>query len=152
VEFPDRSFDMVICNHVLEHIEDDDKAMSEIARVLKPQGLAIVTVPTRPDRIKTWEPPASMPIKEVEALCGWDHKRLYGLDLEDKLAKQGLYAATLWFNEALEEQYRFLKEPVFIASPDKDFVKHILKQFEHELAFESAFHSQQKDNIAFTVC
>src|SRR5690606_40218460 len=45
LEFPDRSFDLVICNHVLEHIPDDLAAMREIHRVLAPGGKAVITVP-----------------------------------------------------------------------------------------------------------
>ena len=43
--FEDNSFDVVFCNHVLEHIEDDFKAMSELYRVLKPNGLGIFQIP-----------------------------------------------------------------------------------------------------------
>jgi ubiquinone/menaquinone biosynthesis C-methylase UbiE len=43
--FPDRSFDFVSCNHVLEHIFDTEKLVSELQRVLKPQGLCVISVP-----------------------------------------------------------------------------------------------------------
>ncbi|MDP6908310.1 MAG: class I SAM-dependent methyltransferase, partial [Flavobacteriales bacterium] len=43
--FDDNSFDVIFCNHVLEHVEDDYKAMSELFRVLKPDGFAILQVP-----------------------------------------------------------------------------------------------------------
>ena len=45
IDWPDASFDIVYCSHVLEHIPDDRKAMSEIFRVLKPGGWALIQVP-----------------------------------------------------------------------------------------------------------
>jgi SAM-dependent methyltransferase len=43
--YSDASFDIVICSHVLEHIHDDYAAVSEVARILKPSGLALILVP-----------------------------------------------------------------------------------------------------------
>jgi 2-polyprenyl-3-methyl-5-hydroxy-6-metoxy-1,4-benzoquinol methylase len=45
LSLPSRSYDLVLCNHVLEHVADDDKAVSEIARILKPSGIAVITIP-----------------------------------------------------------------------------------------------------------
>ena len=45
LEFPDASFDLLVCNHVLEHVPDDRKAMSECWRVLRDNGLAIFSIP-----------------------------------------------------------------------------------------------------------
>ena len=43
--FPNNSFDLIICNHVLEHVLRDDLAISEIYRVLKKNGMAFLMVP-----------------------------------------------------------------------------------------------------------
>jgi SAM-dependent methyltransferase len=45
LKFNENSFDAIICNHVLEHVPDDARAMSELYRVLKPGGWAILQVP-----------------------------------------------------------------------------------------------------------
>jgi ubiquinone/menaquinone biosynthesis C-methylase UbiE len=45
MRFEDNFFDVIICNHVLEHVKDDQKAMSELFRVLNPKGIAILQVP-----------------------------------------------------------------------------------------------------------
>jgi SAM-dependent methyltransferase len=116
IDFPDESFDVIVCNHVLEHVEDDARAMRECARVLAPDGIAIFTVPTRPDRIETWEPPEDMSKKEIEKICGWDHKRLYGLDIVKRLQAVGFATGIIWFNAEQNERYRFFNEPVFLAS------------------------------------
>ena len=48
IQHPDRSFDAVYCNHVLEHVEDDRKALREFHRILRADGWAILMVPTYP--------------------------------------------------------------------------------------------------------
>ena len=53
--FDSRMFDLIICSHVLEHIEDDGSAMREMARVLRPNGRAIVLVPVDMGRDTTYE-------------------------------------------------------------------------------------------------
>ena len=56
IPFPENTFDVVLCNHVLEHVRDDIRAMSEIRRVLKPGGFAILQIPFfKPVQEKTFE-------------------------------------------------------------------------------------------------
>ncbi|MCB1681664.1 MAG: class I SAM-dependent methyltransferase [Rhodospirillales bacterium] len=79
--FKDNDFDIVICSHVLEHIPDDRKAMSEILRVLKPSGKAMLMVPLATDGQGTEEDPSINDPREQEQRFGqWDHVRLYGKD------------------------------------------------------------------------
>ena len=120
IQFPDEHFDVIICNHVLEHVQNDSTALRECFRVLSPDGYAIFTVPTEPNRLKTWEPPEGMTEKEIERICGWDHKRLYGLDLSDRLRSVGFHAQIIMFDESDQESYRFLDEPVFLASKNEN--------------------------------
>ena len=61
IDFPDASFDVLVCNHVLEHVQDDRSAMNECSRVLRNDGLAIFSVPISIDKQQTWEPPTGMP-------------------------------------------------------------------------------------------
>ena len=84
--FADGSFDLVICSHVLEHIPDDRKAMSEILRVLKPGGRALLLVPFAMDGAGTDEEPGLTDRAErVRRFGQWDHIRLY--DRQDFLER-----------------------------------------------------------------
>ncbi|MCP4707644.1 MAG: methyltransferase domain-containing protein [Planctomycetes bacterium] len=90
MSFEDHTFDVVICNHVLEHIPDDHQAMKELYRVLKPGGWAIIQAPVRPGMEKTFEDPeADTPEKRLQAYDQADHFRTYGRDYKDRLAKAG---------------------------------------------------------------
>jgi len=83
-------FDLVICNHVLEHVPDDIKAMRELLRVLKPGGHAVLQVPLAVNSATTAEDPAVTDPKERERLYGqFDHVRLYGQDYGDRLIRAG---------------------------------------------------------------
>jgi len=82
--FQDESFDFVYCSHVLEHIEDDAKAMCEIYRILKKGGKAVIMVPILAE--KTFEDPSVTDPEEREKIFGqWDHVRIYGPDFKDRL-------------------------------------------------------------------
>lgn len=88
--FEDNSFDTIICNHVLEHIEDDTKAMMELYRILKPKGMAILQIPQDLDRKTTFEDNSIVDPKERAKIFGqYDHLRVYGLDFFDKLRSIG---------------------------------------------------------------
>jgi len=86
--FPDRTFDVIYCSHVLEHIPDDWKAMREMFRVLKNGGWAIIQVPISVRT--TYEDPTITSPKERERLFGQqDHVRAYGEDYYDRLRACG---------------------------------------------------------------
>lgn len=86
----DSHFDVVICNHVLEHIPDDRLAMAEIHRVLAPGGTAILQVPYAWGLDHTEEDLAINDPRERERRYGqFDHVRLYGRDYEDRLREVG---------------------------------------------------------------
>ena len=89
--FEQDQFHVVFCNHVLEHVEDDRKAMLEIYRVLKPGGFAILQIPLfYPLRDTTYENPAITSAKERERAFGQsDHVRMYGRDYSDRLKAAG---------------------------------------------------------------
>lgn len=87
--YADASFDMIMCNHVLEHIPDDAKAMSELYRVLKPGGWAILQTPMSSDE-KTFEDDSITDPKEREKIFGQnDHVRIYGMDKKARLESVG---------------------------------------------------------------
>lgn len=118
ITFGDKSFDYVICNHVLEHVPDDAKAMREAFRVMKPGGIGIFTVPMSKSA-DTWEPPPDMPVAEVEKICGWDHKRLYGRDFALKLEGVGFMVTPFVASDAEQQRYGLLDETVYVVmKPD----------------------------------
>ena len=88
--FNDNSYDYILCNHVLEHIYDDEKAMKEIFRVLNKNGIAILQVPIDIKSNLTQDG-RDIDDKEVRSkLFGqYDHLRMYGLDYFKKLKKVG---------------------------------------------------------------
>ena len=89
IQQPDNTFDVVICNHVLEHVNNANKAFAEIKRILKPGGWAILLVPINPD-VDTFEDPSVTDPKERERLFGqYDHVRQFGRDYADVLRKAG---------------------------------------------------------------
>jgi SAM-dependent methyltransferase len=112
--FEDNSFDVIFCNHVLEHIPDDTKAMQELYRVLKAGGMGIFQIPQDLSREKTFEDDSITDKKERSKIFGqYDHVRIYGKDYFDKLRSIGFkveevdYTATL--SEAEIDRYRLAK-------------------------------------------
>ncbi len=86
--FDDNSFDAIVCNHVLEHIPDDKKAMKELCRVLKPGGWASIQVPIKGN--VTQEDLSITDPKEKLRLYGQeDHVRYYGMDFIGRLKEAG---------------------------------------------------------------
>ncbi len=90
LEFEHSCFDYVIANHVLEHIPEDNKAMTEIFRVLKDGGIGVVTVPIDEKLDKTYEDSTIVSAKDRQKYFGqWDHVRQYGLDIKTRFEEVG---------------------------------------------------------------
>lgn len=89
--FDPASFDLVIANHVLEHVADDAAALREIARVLAPGGQAILQTPYAPVLARTFEDAGiRTPAARLHAYGQADHVRLYGNDIFRRFAAAGL--------------------------------------------------------------
>ena len=125
IKYEDNSFDVIICNHVLEHIPDDRKAMSELYRVLKPGGWAILQVPISLSLDKTYEDPTIKTPEEREKVFGQsDHVRIYAKDYKDRLESVGffveVYSFAEEFGESVVSKYGLLKnESIYICSKMK---------------------------------
>ena len=96
--FEDNQYDVILCNHVLEHIPDDTKAMQELYRVLKPGGMAILQIPQDLSRATTFADDTITDQKERAKIFGqYDHVRIYGRDYFDTLRSIGF--------KVIEEDY-----------------------------------------------
>lgn len=112
--FESNSFDVILCNHVLEHILDDTKAMQELFRVMRPGGMGVFQIPQDLNRDSTFEDHSITNKKERAKIFGqYDHVRIYGRDYFDKLRTIGFevnevdYTATLTDKEI--DRYRLAK-------------------------------------------
>lgn len=112
--FKDGEFDVILCNHVLEHIPDDTKAMQELYRVMKPSGWGVFQIPQDLSREKTFEDDTITDKKERAKIFGqYDHVRVYGRDYFDKLRRIGFKVDEVDYTSTLSEEdidnYRLAK-------------------------------------------
>ena len=112
--FKEAEFDFILCNHVLEHIPDDTKALQELYRILKPGGTAILQIPQELEREKTFEDDSITDPKERARIFGqYDHVRVYGRDYFDKLRSIGFRVEEVDYTSKLTPQevdrYRLAK-------------------------------------------
>jgi SAM-dependent methyltransferase len=118
--FSDGEFRTVICSHVLEHIPEDRKALSELARIVRPGGHLLVQVPldleSRTDEDSSVIDPAERKRRWGET----DHLRLYGLDLADRIREAGFAVDVLrcgaLFDSAQRERYGLDENQVVFAA------------------------------------
>jgi SAM-dependent methyltransferase len=111
VPLPDASYDVVMANHVLEHIHDDRRAMHELFRLLRPGGLALLTVPINPSRPQTYEnAAATTPSERWAHFSAHDHRRYYGLDFADRLKEAGFTVDTFRMSPEEEVRYGLLRD------------------------------------------
>lgn len=114
LDLPDASYDVIFCNHVFEHIPDDLAAMSELRRVLKPTGWAILQTPVDLKRAVTDEDPSITDPHELLRRFGQtDHIRIYGRDFFDRLRTSGWNVSRERFIDTLtvDEVARYALDP-----------------------------------------
>jgi len=99
------SVDLIICSHVLEHVQEDTKAMSELRRVLRPGGTALILGPVDYGRPATYEDRSIVsPKARLEAFEQNDHVRIYGADFDDRLRAAGFQVDANHYAERLGQQ------------------------------------------------
>ncbi|MEP1360775.1 MAG: class I SAM-dependent methyltransferase [Marinobacter alexandrii] len=124
IPFEDNSVDIIFCNHVLEHVDDDLKALSEMRRVLSPGGWAILQVPFfYPLPKTTYEDKSIVDPKEREKAFGQDdHVRMFGEDYGKRLASAGFNVVEEKLIDELsaDEKSRY-------ALPEKEIIYKVIK-------------------------
>ena len=117
IPLEENTFDVVFCNHVLEHVNDAKKCMSELYRVLKPGGFGIMQVPQDRSRTETYEDwSITSPEEREKHFWQYDHVRLFGLDYPNWLESVGFkvkeYDPKKHFDTSTIERYRLIPEEV----------------------------------------
>lgn len=120
IPLPDGWADIIICNHLLEHVADDRRALSELYRVMAPQGWGILTVPVDTQRATTFEDDSvTDPAERTRIFGQYDHRRIYGRDYAERLRGAGFaveevdIAASLSDAECRKYAIR-REEPIYI--------------------------------------
>lgn len=120
MQFDDGSFDCVIANHVLEHVSDVPRALSEIRRVLKPGGVAILQTPYSAKLHRTWEDKGIDDYStRLQAYGQEDHVRLFGRDIFEQITAAGFESRVRCHSELLADV-----DPLAMGvNPDEPFFK-----------------------------
>lgn len=117
IPLEDNRFDVIFCNHVLEHVDDALRCMQEMYRVMKPGGWGIMQVPQDMSRAVTYEDPTiTTPEEREKHFWQYDHVRLFGRDYPDWLRKAGFevkeYVPTEHFTHEQIARYRLIEHEI----------------------------------------
>ena len=119
IPLEDESFDVIICNHILEHVEDDVKALGELFRVMKRGGWGVILSPIDQSRELTFEDDSITDPDERTRIFGqYDHRRIYGRDYAQRLERAGFEAYEIDYRQMLsraeQERYALTDEKLYI--------------------------------------
>jgi SAM-dependent methyltransferase len=107
VPFPEASFDLVLCSHVLEHVRDDVKVLRELGRVVRPRGRVLIQIPVRRTLEATDDDPTVVePADRLERFGQHDHVRRHGRDVCERLAQSGLVVERIRYEDLAGEDER----------------------------------------------
>lgn len=105
IPLADSSVDVVLCNHLLEHVADDRRALRELHRVMKPGGWGIILSPVDRDYEQTYEDDSiTDPAERTRIFGQYDHRRIYGRDYPDRLRDAGFEVADIDYAASLGEE------------------------------------------------
>lgn len=126
IPLEDNRFDVIFCNHVMEHVDDAHQCMSELCRVMKPGGWGIMQVPQDFSRETTYEDPSiTSPEDREKHYWQKDHVRLFGRDYPDWLRKAGFNVTEFkkedYYSAEQIERYRLSKEEILyiVSKPEE---------------------------------
>lgn len=115
IPLEDGSFDVVIANHIMEHVEDDRRAMRELCRILRAGGWGVILSPIDESRATTFEDDSITDEKERTRIFGqYDHRRIYGRDYAKRLEEAGFEVYVIDYKNQFSE-----KEQALYALPDE---------------------------------
>ncbi|MFD1553207.1 SAM-dependent methyltransferase [Putridiphycobacter roseus] len=117
IPLEDNQYEVIFCNHVMEHVKDDLQCMKELYRIMKPGGWGIMQVPIDTSRTTTYEDwSITTPEEREKHFWQYDHVRLYGLNYPDRLREAGFNVEVVDFSKELPtevfERYRIPKSEV----------------------------------------
>ncbi len=115
IPLEDNKYDVIFCNHVLEHVDDDHQCMKELHRIMKPGGWGIFQVPIDSSRTETYEDPAiTTPEEREKHFWQYDHVRLYGLNYPKELEAAGFEVEMYDYHKDIDKEkyqkYRFQED------------------------------------------
>ncbi|WP_287149513.1 class I SAM-dependent methyltransferase [Mesorhizobium sp.] len=117
IDMPDSSFDLIICSHVLEHV-DDGKALREMHRILRPGGIALLMTPVIEGWLETYENSAvSTPRDRALHYGQADHVRYFGADIRSRITDAGFSLSEFTAVEPYVHKHSLTRgEKIFVAS------------------------------------
>ncbi len=123
IPFDDNYADVIICNHLLEHVNNDRQAMRELHRVMKSGGWGVLLSPVEYDRAETFEDDSITDPKERTEIFGqYDHRRIYGRDYADRLAEAGFAVEQIKYIDTItpaeRELYALTDEIIYLVRKD----------------------------------
>ena len=105
IKYQNNFFDMIICSHVLAHVDDDHKGIEELFRILKPAGVAIIQTPIDQNREHTFEEPSAQSFKEREKIYGdGTFVRIYGKNFQSRVESVGFRVIAANYTDELNDE------------------------------------------------
>ncbi|MFI3269737.1 MAG: methyltransferase domain-containing protein [Rikenellaceae bacterium] len=119
IPLDDNSVEVIICNHIMEHVADDRLAMRELHRIMRPSGWGIILAPVEQDRPITFEDDTITDPEERNRIFGqYDHRRIYGNDYAERLRSAGFEVEEIdYYKKISPEQqnlYALTREIIYL--------------------------------------
>lgn len=124
IQFEDNQYDIIIASHILEHIPNDHKALTELFRVLKRGGKLIVMIPQNFNNETTMEDlTITDPNERIKLYGQHDHVRLYGLDFSKRLCEAGFFVRAYVPSDRINDVKKMkLNDVIIIDSDNKNIM------------------------------